>query len=141
VSNELDPEKLTRVQSLLNEWHTAAAELSTLKIREEQLRRAIFAEAFEQPVPGPGNKVKIGHGMALVAKLPINYRIDQPALEAMRNENTIPLIEAVIAYKPSVREGAFKDLSKDERLLFADVITESPGLPSLEIKSASKVKW
>lgn len=124
----------------LDAWHNARQQAEYWKNQEAMLRVAIFGEAFPKPEIGT-NKVRIAHDMALIGDHRINYRIDQPGLEATRPEIPAALFDSVISYSPKVKDGAYRKLSPADLAIFAHFITETPGTPGLEIKPASKVRW
>lgn len=126
---------------LLTAWHNASEQASRFALLEKQLRNEIFTLAFPNPTPGT-NKVRIGHGMALVGDYRMNYKIDRPLLEAMQKEPTIaPIIHEIVTYRPEIKEGAWKALPQESKLLVAAAITQTPGTPGLEIKPAAKLRW
>lgn len=124
----------------LDAWHTAVKNAEYWKNQELTLRNEIFGTAFPNPTPGT-NKIRIAHDMALIGDHRINYRIDQPGLDAGRSLIPAQIFDAVIGYTPRVRDAAYRKLSDDDRKLFSDFITEKPGTPGIEIKPASKVRW
>lgn len=137
-----DP-KLDEIERLLNEWYPMKAKLDELKVAEAAIRKQIFDLAFPAPEYGT-NKARISHGMALVATHKANYKIDRPALETTlqsAGDNERAVIDSVISYKPEVRDGAFRALTADDINVVAGFITQTPGLPSLEVKPQNKVRW
>lgn len=131
---------MTYATPLLDEWYEAKQNAEQWAQKEVALRKQIFAEAFPSPDVGT-NKVKLPHGMALIGTYRMNYRIDQAALEESRSLIPAETLEAVINYRPEIRDGKFRALSDEEQLLFAPFVTITPGTPGLEIKSAKKVRW
>jgi len=142
--------KQKSINELLDEWFPIAKQLDDLAMKEKELRNLIFARAFPSPVSGT-NKVKIDHGMALIGDYRINYKIDQPAMEATLSElrstpgphfdAQVALIENLIKYRPEVRTGEFKKLDKEGHKLVGSFITQTPGTPGLEVKPQNKVRW
>jgi hypothetical protein len=131
---------MTDISPLIDEWYTAKQNAEQWALKEVELRKQIFAEAFPDPDVG-ANKVKLPHGMALVGTYRLNYRIDQAALEESKFLIPPETFEAVVHYRPEIRDGKFRALTDDERLLFTPFLTISAGTPGLEIKSAKKVRW
>lgn len=124
----------------IDEWYKAAQQAAHWTETEKRLRAEIFNTAFPKPTPGT-NKVRIAHQMALVGDYRINYRIDRPGLEASRSLIPVDVFEAVVNYRPEIKDGAYRKLDMDTRKLFSPFVTETPGTPGLEIKAASKVRW
>lgn len=124
----------------LDEWFNAVQQAALWKVREMDLRMKIFNKAFPSPTPGT-NKAKLPHGKALVADYKLNYKIDQPGLEAAKFLIPPNVFDSVISYKPDLRPGAYRDLEREHKLLFAPFITETPGSPKLEIKDAARIRW
>lgn len=131
---------MTYATPLLDEWYEAKQNAEQWALKEVNLRKQIFAEAFPSPDVG-ANKVKLPHGMALVGTYRLNYRIDQAALEESKSLIPAETFETVVSYRPEIRDGKFRALSDEEQLLFTPFVTITPGTPSLEIKSAKKVRW
>ena len=132
---------ILNLDAMITEWYELAEKLNPLIQRERELRTAIFKQAFPEPNRGT-NKVRISHGMALVGDYRLNYTVDRPLLQEKLNDPAIaPIIHEIINFSPLVREGAFYKLSDEDRSLVADMITEKPGTPGLEIKPANKVRW
>lgn len=129
------------LDDLITEWHKIKSELDHLVLKERELRTELFKRAFPKPTRGT-NKIKISHGMALIGDYRLNYTVDRAILDDhLQNPEIAPIIHEVINFQPMVREGAFYKLGDNSRKLIADMITEKPGLPGLEIKAASKVRW
>lgn len=125
----------------LTQWTNAKAQADAWAQIEKDLRTEIFAHEFPTPERGT-NKKKINHGMALVAKYGFNYRIDRPMLETlMQDSNVAPLINDVISFSPKVKDAAWEALSADDKKLLAPMLTETPAMPSIEIKPQNKVRW
>lgn len=120
---------------LLTAWHHAEEQAKIWSDREKELRVAIFGNAFKDPKPGT-NKFKLPYGKTLVGDYRLNYTVDKPVLETLRNDaEALPIIDAVISYRPEVKGGAFRALTDNEKAIAAQFITEKPGTPGLEIKT------
>lgn len=128
------------LETLLTMWDTANTNATLWKEAENSLRKAIFNNAWPSPTRGR-NLLRIGHGMALVGDYKINYRIDQPGLENARDFIPLELFQQIIEYKPSVKAGPYRELAPEQQRLFHEFITETPGLPGLEIKPQAKIRW
>lgn len=137
---EENPLDLNALDVLLTDWHEAEKQKNYWVEKERILRQQIFERAFAQPKIGT-NKVRISHGMALIGDYRINYRIDQAALEASRGFIPPETFDAVVNYRPEIRNSAYRKLEPKTQLLFSPFVTETPGTPGLEIKPANKVRW
>lgn len=128
--------------SLVTEWQEAAKQSDYWQQREKELRVQLFKLGFPKPEYGT-NKIRISHGMALIGDYRMNYRIDRPLLESASSEPSLrPLLDRVVAYRPEVRPGEFRKLTKPELLQVAAIITETPSpTPGLELKPQNKVRW
>lgn len=133
------------IPATLDDQITAWVEAEKAKVfweqREKELRLHIFASNFASPTPGM-NKVKIGHGMALVGDYRLNYKVDKPLLtELLKEPVTAGVFDEILTYKPEVSGSKFRKLDDDRKRLVAPAITETPGTPGLEVKPQSKVRW
>lgn len=128
------------IDALLTLWNTASVNAEVWKGYENTLRLLIFDTAWPKPERGR-NLARLPHGMALVGNYKINYRIDPAGLSAAREFIPLELFQSVIEYKPSVKPTPYRELTPDQHRLFADFITEKPGMPDLEVKPANKIRW
>lgn len=128
------------IAELLSEWYEAKQQADAWKVKELELRNAIFKAAFPNPTFGT-NKIKIEHGMALIGDYRMNYRIDRPAMEESRGFIPVDMFDSVISYRPEVKAGGWNKLDDENKKLFGTFITETPGTPGLEIKPQNKVRW
>lgn len=137
----MNEENLAKLEAKLTEWFNVKAEADALVLKEKTLRREIFDLGFPAPEFGT-NKLRISHGMALIAKLPASYTVDKAVLDALMSiENAVPLLQEVINYRPEVRDAKFRALAKDDLNLIAPAITQKQGSPQLEIKPQKSVRW
>lgn len=135
---ELD---LNDIENKLTVWFSLKQKFDEAKLAENEARAALFAAAFPNPVFGT-NKIKISHGMALIAKLPANYQIDRAALDTLLGmENAEPIVREVVNFRPEVKDGAFRALSTDDKNLMAAAITQKQGSPQMEVKPQKSVRW
>lgn len=134
---------LSYISKQLDEWYEAKKNAEYWVNKEKDLRKGIFGYAFPFPKPAKKNKIKIEHGMALIGDFKQNYKVDQPALADARAAGEIPMatINQVVSWYPKVREAQFEALDDKNKLLFSAFVTIEPGLPGLEVKEASKVRW
>lgn len=131
------------ISEQLDKWFEAKKNAEYWVEQERTLRKDVFGYAFAFPKPGKKNKLKIEHGMALIGDYKLNYKIDQPALTDARSAGEIPnaTINQVISWTPKIRDAQFEALDNEMKVKFAAFVTIEPGLPGLEVKEASKVRW
>lgn len=130
-------EKQAEVRLLLNDWFAAAKESKEAAAKESAARLLLVNTAFPKLKEGAGNVLPIGFGKNLKVTGKINRKLDE-ALLALAKNIPAEIIEAVIKMKPSLIVGAFKSLSDDDKKLFGDIVTETPGAPSVEIVDQKK---
>ena len=125
-------------------WHSANNALASAKELEMKLRNNLVAKYFVGAKEGT-NKVRLGFGKVLSAQVKVNRVVDEAELNALKakataegNNAVIAAISTVIAYKPSVVIGEYKDLSDELKVAFANAITEKPGTPSLDIETPKR---
>jgi len=117
-------------------WYRVDQQLSAVKVRELELRKALFARSFPAPVEGSAqNKKDLSEGWILQGDYKINRSVDDAVVSAlMKGDNTRALAERVFRYKPELNLKEYKGLSPEDKKLIADAVTEKPGTPSLEVK-------
>jgi hypothetical protein len=132
---------MDELDALLTKWDEAKKAADYWTTLEKALRQQIFTSQFPVPVIGT-NKAKINHGMALIGTYKINYKIDKPVMDSMLKEPELQaLVHQVVNFEPKIREGELKKLTDNERGQIAAMLTETPGMPTIELKPASKVRW
>lgn len=136
---DLDPE----LNSILSQWVEADRLATHWASREKELRQAIFAKQFPSPEEGAKNFLRLPFDKTLVGDYRINYTVDRGLLDAIKanpESNLLPIVEKVIKYRPEVSKTELKELSAEDRLAIADLLTAKAGLPGLEIKTTSKMR-
>lgn len=136
----LDPNG-EELNNLLTQWHEAKQQADHFNALENSLRRRIFNGLFPNPSPNKTNKVRLPHDMALIGDYRLNYKIDDPAMQASRTLIDPALFDEVITFRPSVRDAAFRELTSEQRQPFTNFITVTPGTPGIELKPATSVRW
>lgn len=138
-------EKQEALENLLNGWTHHSSEAAKHQTEEKRLRAEIITLLYgEDPqlAEGSGNKVDVGHSFILQITQPITRKVDAGALDSMgsafaddeeEQARVSGIIDKIIESKPSLSVSAWKHLSDEERLLFADVVTESTGTPSAKL--------
>lgn len=120
---------------LLEEWQNAKDELCKWQTIERDLRIQLFNETF--PVSHEGtNEVPIGNNYKLIAKCPINRKIDEIVLPdtltilQKQGINTDNLVKT--EHKLSL--AAYRKLPESAQRIFDACLTSTPGSIQLEIK-------
>lgn len=140
----LPPEEQTLLSAQLSEWKKVADKLAELSGKEMELRKSLVARWFKNAEEGT-NTMPLSHGKALKASIKINRKVDAEVLDALKakaildGSNVIMnALQEIIVYKPSLVVKEWKALDDDIKILFADVVTESEGAPSLEIATPKR---
>jgi hypothetical protein len=118
----------------IGRWNELQAQLVTIKDQEMKLRREIFAACFPAPTEGT-NKLELPEGWTMKATYKLNRSLDEAALPAVLAElrkhkvNT----EELVSYKPSLSLSAYKKLDPRWVAILDQVVTTTPGAPTLEL--------
>ena len=126
-----------RLEALLSEWHEAQKSLTQVKLREQELRQQIFQLAFPNPERG-SNYATLPYNMVLIGRPRHSYSVDADKLSELHLPDE--MLQKVIRYRPEVREAAYVQLPMEAKAILSEAVTEKPGLPSIEIKPADKVR-
>ena len=127
-------------QNVLNDWYEITQRMAADKLREIELRKQLFGAAFPDPTEGSkDNKFSLADGWVLQGDYKINRTIDAAVVSTlMKGDNTRPIVENVVEYKPSLVLAKWKGLDTEDRALLADMVTEKPGSPTLKIVKPKK---
>ena len=124
----------------VREWKEISAWMETAKKTEKELREKIAAALFPSPVEGV-NRVQVvldGSTVEVALDHKINRKLDEPGLDAVMLQlpEDSPYRQAgvLIAYKPSLVLKGFRTMPDDQRRIFSQCLTETPGLPSLDVE-------
>ncbi len=131
------PDPIPNKFFLLQKWQEKVTEIAThahLIAEERQLRQDVFAAFF--PTPGEGtNTAELNEGWKLQGKLKIDRKIDEAALEAVKEVvrkmgfNPDPLIRN----KPELVLKDYKALPDEVKKVFDTALTIKPALPTIEL--------
>lgn len=126
------PEPFT--QEELNEWYKLQEELKTIKEREMELRKKIFAFCFPSPVEGT-NSFSIADGFVIKGKHTITREVQlelyDAAKERIREAGVI--LEELVKWKPTLVLSAYRKLTDDQRNAMDMCLQIKPGSPAIEI--------
>lgn len=135
----MDEQARKTLYDKLDVWKAIADQIAPLAEREVALRKELVDTYFmgKAGQKEGTNHIELGFGKTLTADVRINRKIDEGQLDAARNAGLIDAatIEEIIAYKPTLKVGAWKDAEYKIKLAFGNIVTETPGTPGLEIKT------
>ena len=125
------------IELLISQWDQAKKQSDYWTTQEATLRQQLFRHLVPQPTVGR-NTVKLTHGMAAICEYRVNYKLHVDILPTLPTE----LVTKFVEFKPTLNKSSWLNLTDNERKTCADAVTETPGMPALELKQASKVrKW
>ncbi|UPT53337.1 hypothetical protein [Synechococcus phage Yong-L2-223] len=140
----MHPETRKRLYTKLENWHKLAIEVAKLRDQENELRREIVDEFFAGAEEGT-NTITLDYGKVLKANVTINRKVDAEQLEALKTTakdtgktSVLMAIDTLFTYKPSLSVSGWRGMTAEEQKVFADVITEQPGSPSLSIDTPKR---
>lgn len=131
------PKARTKEQALI-EWQAAATALEAAKATEAKLRIEVVGLFPFDDEEGTQN-IDLANGWKLKAVKKQNYKLDalkvDAALEKMEKlgEAEKLLAERLVKFKPELSISEYRILPANCRGIIDDVLTVSPGMPSLEL--------
>lgn len=124
------------LQASIDEWTALTKWLEKGKKRELELRNTL-AELFVEPKEGV-NHLHVGGLLDFVLDYKVNRKLDEQVLDTVMSElpedSPYRQLGVLITYKPQLVLGGYRSLPADQKLIFCQALTETPGTPSLEIK-------
>lgn len=140
-STSLPDEERARLYMMLEQFVTlsnrVAADTATLRDLRITLAEQFFKGASEGTTTMPleyGKALKLNHTVTRTAK--------QAAIDEFNKTNTSNSLKAaldeLVKWKPEVSVSKWKALTSEERLAFADIVTEKDGLPAFEIATPKR---
>lgn len=136
-------------ETVLAAWQAADALLDAAKANEMELRKEAFALYFPDATEGTNN-TPLDNGWKLKGVRTINYKLDKlkakatfDALCAVGNEG-VHLAGLLFNWSAALSTGEYKKLDmsltdhKAAKNLIDEILTTSPGAPSLEIIAPKK---
>lgn len=140
--------KLVTIQTLIGAWRTAKLELSAAQTKESNLRAELRMAGFGQTcTEGVNPLLPVGHDCHLKLTGKINRSVDAAALTAYREQlnpqehaDAIELYTNMFEWKPSLVAGVWKAQTVTTKNIFADIVTEKEGSPTLELLVPDKAK-
>ena len=125
-------------QHELNRWYALQQELAEIKVQEMALRKKLFNHFFLKPTEGT-NTVNLGD-WKVVGKYVITRTVDGASIKARDDELReygIPL-DDVIEWKPTLKIGAYRKLTKEQVHLLDQCLEIKEGSPSLQMVENKK---
>lgn len=121
-------------QKDLEEWYKLKKKLAETKVKEELLRKKIFAGYFPEAHEGT-NSMPLPDGYVLKAVRTINRSVDDAAFRSSLEElakHGIPTDE-IVKYKPELAIGTYRKLTAENQKLMDTVLVVKDGMPQLDI--------
>lgn len=121
----------------LDEWRSLTEWMEKAKAREMELRKTLAEVFFPHPVEGV-NRIITEDGFEFTLTHKINRSIDEAALAPVMAElpENSPFRQpgVLISWKPVLVLGGLRVMPDEERRIFSQAMTETPGAPSLEVE-------
>jgi hypothetical protein len=120
----------TEQSALLQEWRNTKDLLDFYKEHEAKLRPEVQAALFPNASEGT-NTLEIGNGWKLKLVAKTNYKIqndDGPIIQAIAEQT------GAIKFEPKLSISAYKHLSAVHKAMIDEVLTTSPGMPTLMLE-------
>lgn len=124
-----------KIQPLIKEWNQLRVRLEADAAREKELRE-IIANKFCPSREEGANKLLTTDGFEVTVTQHINRTLDVAALDSVMEQVPKHYRQpgVLIDWKPALVLKAYRELPPEVMRVFAQVVTEKPGLPSLEIE-------
>jgi len=139
-----DHERKEKFYADLQKWYDTSEKAAVLREQEMELRKALVTEYMPDAKEGT-NTLGLGFGKVLKVTVPVTRAVDDAQLDALKKVaaaegrvSVLALCDVIFNYRPSLAVGEWKDLTDDERKLFADVVTEKPGAPGVKIETPKR---
>lgn len=127
---------MPKVHAAIAVWKAADTAAKKAVLAEYAAREELASLGFPAGlVEGTGNKLDVGFNVTLKLTGNVSRTVAEAELQAKLSANLIPddVLESVIKFKPELKVGAWKTLPASNKLLFADIVTEKPGKPKVEL--------
>jgi len=123
--------KLTEYYAKLERWMELKAMVDKLSAEERALREDIAAEAFPEPKEGVNN-LELPDGRVLKVNHKVYRNVDEKGLAQSSLDPEVK--EKLFRVKHSLRLTPYRELDHETRRKVDRVITERPGLATIDIK-------
>lgn len=125
------------LQDAVDEWQSLTKWLETAKKREMELRTLLVSIAPKDQLTEGTNTVRTADGWEFKIDRRVNRKLDETALDAVMSElpedSPYRQLGVLVTYKPSLVLGGFRTMPEDQKLIFAQALTETDGAPALVI--------
>lgn len=119
--------------ALITEWQTAANELKRAKGAEAAARRKVLSTFCPDPKEG-ANWVPLTDGWRLNVKQSYTYKVDEAALDSMRQALPAGSVDELVRFKPELNKRAYSNmLTDDQRRIFDEALIIKPASASVEL--------
>lgn len=126
--------------AFVEEWKTLDAWLAGAKAREAELRKYIVATILPSDAKEGVNTVQSSDGLEFKVTVKVNRSLDEAALDsvmqALPEDSPWRKQGVLIEFKPRLVLGGFRTLPENQMRIFSKALTETPGMPELEIRPA-----
>lgn len=116
----------------LEAWRLCAAQLDTLKKQEMELRKALVTETFTSTLEG-AHSIELDAGWTLKMTQPYTRSLDQAKMPEVLKALKKLKANGAIKVKYDLSVAAYKALEGAARACIDEVLTTTPGSPSLEL--------
>lgn len=120
------------IKALLANWQAAAARMREAEKAELDARMALVAVAFPSPHEGTNN-AEVGDGTVLKGKFKYYYNLDNARVEGVAEKLPPAIARTLFKWKADLSLSAYKGLEPAHRAIVNEVLTVSPGRPSIEV--------
>ena len=125
------------LQDAVDEWQSLTKWLETAKEREMELRTLLVSIVSKDQLTEGTNTVRTEDGWEFQINRRVNRKLDETALDAVMSElpedSPYRQLGVLVTYKPALVLGGFRTMPEDQKLIFAQALTETDGAPALVI--------
>ena len=121
--------------ALIQERDAILAWLEPAKARELEIRNLLVQSLLPSPVEG-ANRLFTADGFEVYIDHKINRKLDVAALDSIMPamDESYRQLGVLIDYKPALVLDGYRALPDDQRKIFQQALTETPGTPTLNIQ-------
>ena len=128
----------------IKEWRSVAAWMDTAKKQEKELRTKIANAFFPTPTEGV-NRVLVdldGVRTEIAMDFRINRKLDETVLDSVMlqlpEDSPYRQQGVLVAYEPKLVLKSLRTMPDDQRRIFSQALTETPGTPALDINEITE---
>lgn len=132
------PALTPELREAVDEWRSLTEWLDKGKARELELRNKLCAVVSKEQLTEGVNTVRTADGWEFKIDHKVNRKLDETALDAVMCElpedSPYRQLGVLITYKPALVLGGFRTMPEDQKMIFAQALTETDGTPSLDVR-------